>query len=126
MSLDAVWEAIAADDKDLAQIQLTHYWLKTDWWIYQHNAEVEESERVRKEEEDMQRLAEKKKAEIEEDWRQRAELEEKEHQRKEKRKGRAVEENMPEAGPSQSWKWRVGSEEEGLSLKRPKVSDFRS
>ena len=45
-----VREALAAGDKDLAAIQIAHYWLKTDRWVRQHNAEVEEQERVRKEE----------------------------------------------------------------------------
>jgi len=84
VSPDAVREAIAADDQDLALIQITHYWLKTDCWVCQHNADVEEVERVWKEEEDLWKLAEKKKVEIEEDWRQRAEQEEKEKRRKEK------------------------------------------
>ena len=56
----------------------------------------------------------KKKAEIEADWRQR-----------EKGKGRAVE-DMPEAGPFQPRKWRAEAEEEGLSSKRLKVSEFQS
>jgi len=46
VSPEAVREAIAANDRDLAAIQLAHYWLKTDRWVRQHNAEVEESERI--------------------------------------------------------------------------------
>ena len=76
VSPSAVWEAIAADDWDLASIQLAHYWLKTGCWIRQHNAVVEEAEKARKEAEDMRKLAEKKKVEIEEDQRRRAEQEE--------------------------------------------------
>jgi len=46
--------------------------LKADRWIHQHNTDVEEMERVWKEAEDLKRLEEKKKAEIEEDrrWRE--------------------------------------------------------
>ena len=73
VSPDAVQEAIAAEDQDMAVIQLAHYWLKIDRWVHQHNADVEETERAWKEEEGLRKLAEKKKAEIEEDWRQRAE-----------------------------------------------------
>ena len=40
------------------------------------------------------------------------------------REGKARE-NMPEAGPSRPWKQRAESEEEGPSLKRPKVSPYR-
>jgi len=69
VSPGAVCEAIAADDRDLALIQLAHYWLKMDQWISQHNKEVEEQERTRKEAEDMRKVEEKKKAEIEEDRR---------------------------------------------------------
>jgi len=80
-------QAITVEDQDLASIQLAHYWLKTDHWIHQHNADVEEAEKAWKEVEDMRKLAEKKKAEVEEDCRRRAEQEEKEKQRGE-RKGR--------------------------------------
>ena len=97
VSPEAVREALVAQDQDLASIQLAHYWLQTDRCIWSHNAEVEEAEKKRKEEEDMRKLAEKKKAEIAEDWRQRAEQEEKEKQRKEKGKGKEI---VPEAGPS--------------------------
>ena len=125
-SPEAVREALAAHDPDLASIQLAHYWLQTNWWIRRHNAEVEEAEKKRREEEDMRKVEEKKRAEIEEDQRQRAELAEKEQRelergRKEKGKGRARE-DTPEAGPSQPRKQRVESEEERPSSKRPKVS----
>jgi len=78
VSPSAVREAIVVDDPDLASIQLAHYWLKTNHWICQHNADVEEAEKAWKEAEDMKKLAEKKKAEIEEDWRRRVEQEERE------------------------------------------------
>ena len=111
-----VRKALDEQDRDLASIQLAHYWLQTDRWIRNHNAEAE---RERKEAEDMRKLAEKKKAEIEEDRRRRAEWEEKEKRRREKGKGREVE---PEAGPSSPRK-RKATEEPGASAaKRPKVS----
>ena len=121
-----VREALAAGDTDLAAIQLAHYWLKTDRWIHQHNVGVEEAEKARREAEDMRKVEEKKKAEIEEDRRQRAELAEKEQKeseqrRKEKGKGRATE-DTPEAGPSRPRKRGAESEEEGPRSKRPKVS----
>jgi len=96
VSPDGVREAIAADDRDLAGIQLVHYWLKTDCWICQHNAEVEEAERLRKEAEDLRKVEEKKNAKIEEDQRRREQLRkaeeereqrESERQRREKGKG---------------------------------------
>jgi len=85
----AVRKALDEQDRDLASIQLAHYWLQTDRWIWSHNTEVERAERERREAEDMRRLAEHKKREIEEDRRPRAEWEEKEKRRKEKgeRKG---------------------------------------
>ena len=73
VSLAAVREALAEQGQDLASIQLAHYWLQTDRWIRNHNAEVERAERQRKEEEDLRKLAEKKKAEIVEDRRRRVE-----------------------------------------------------
>jgi len=109
VSPSAVWEAIATDDQDLASIQLAHYWLKTDCWICQHNTDVEEAEKVWKEAEDMRKLAEKRKAEIEEDRRQRVEQEEKEQWRKEKGKGKEI---MLEASPSSPRK-RKATEEPG-------------
>jgi len=116
--LDAVREAIAAKDPDLAAIQLAHYWLKTDRWIRQHNTEVEEAERARREAEDMRKLAEKKKAEIAEDRRRRAEQEEKEKRRKEKGKGKEV----SEAGPSSPRKRKATEELSRTGTKKPKVS----
>ena len=83
VSPEAVREALVVQDQDLVSIHLAHYWLQTDRWIQSHNTEVEEAERARKEEEDMRKLAEKKKAEIAEDRRQRAEQEEKERQERE-------------------------------------------
>jgi len=126
VSPEAVWEALAAHDPDLALIQLAHYWLQTDWWIRRHNTEVEEVEKKRREEEDMKKVEEKKKAEIEEDRRWRAELAKKEQRelewrRREKGKGRARG-NTPEAGPSRPRKRRAESSEEGPSSKRAKVS----
>ena len=130
VSPDGVHEAIVADDRDLATIQLAHYWLKTDCWIRQHNAEVEEAERLRKEVEDLRKVEEKKKAEIEEDRRRREQLRKVEEERewreleqwrREKGKGRA-EEEMPEAGLSQSRKRRAESDGERLSSKRLKVN----
>ena len=107
VSLEAVREALAAQDPDLASIQLAHYWLQTDQWIRSHNTEVEEAEKKRKEEEDMQKLAEKKKAEIAEDRRRRAEQEEKEKQRREKGKGKEV---VSEVGPSSPRKQKATEE----------------
>jgi len=69
----------------------------------------------------MRKVEEKKRVEIEEDRRRRAELAEKEQRRKEKGKGRATE-DLREAGPSRPRKRRAGSESEGPSAKRPKVS----
>ena len=66
MSLDAVQEVITAEDQDLAAIQLAHYWLKTDWWVCQHNAEVEEAERAQKEEEDLKKFGREEESR---DWR---------------------------------------------------------
>ena len=48
-----VRKALDEQDRDLAAIQLAHYWLQTDRWIRNHNAEVERAERERKEVEDM-------------------------------------------------------------------------
>jgi len=117
----AVREALAEQDQDLASIQLAHYWLQTDQWIRNHNAEVERAERKRKEEEDLRKLAEKKKAEIAEDRRQRAEQEEKEQRRKEKGKGREV---VLEAGPSSPRKRKATEEAVNTTAKRPKVSNY--
>jgi len=111
VSPDAVQEAIAAEDQDLAAIQLAHYWLKTDRWVQRHNADVEEAERVRKEAEDLRKVAEKKKKEIEEDWKRRVEQEEKEKWRKEKGKEKEKEVVL-EAGPSNPRK-RKATEEPG-------------
>jgi len=95
---------------------------------------VEEREQAQRETEELRKLEEKKRAEIEEDWRwreegQRAEEEkerrEQRHQRREKGKGRAVEEDMPEARPSQPQKRRVEAEE-GPSAKRLKVCSLCS
>jgi len=88
--------------------------LQTDRWIQTHNAEVEEKEWIQKEAEELERLAEKKRLEIEEDRRWR-----------EKGKGRVVG-DMLGLGLSQSWKWRAVLEEEGPSSKRLKVSNSRS
>ena len=88
---------MAEKESDMASIQLAHYWLRTDRWIRNHNAEVEAAEKKRKEEEDMRKVEEHKRREIEEDRRRRAEQAEKEKRRKEKGKGREV---GPEAGPS--------------------------
>ena len=107
------------DNQDLASIQLVHYWLKTDHWICQHNADVEEVEKVRKEVEDMRKFSEKKKAEIEEDRRWRVEQEEKEKQRKEKRKEKDI---VLEAGPSSPQKRKATEEPGNAVAKRPKVS----
>jgi len=85
------------------------------------NAEVEEQEQIWKEVEDMRKVEEHKKWEIEKDQRQRAEKEEWDWKSKEKGKGRAVEE-MPEAGPSQPWKQKAGNTEEEPVSKWPKVS----
>jgi len=120
----AVREALAEKDLDLASNQLAHYWLQTDRWIRRHNTEVEEAEKKRRDEEDLRKVEEKKRAEIEEDWRRRAELTEKEQReleqrRKEKGKGRATEDS-PEGGPSRPRKRRAESESEGRSAKRPK------
>ena len=117
----AVREALAEQDQDLASIQLAHYWLQTDRWIRSHNAEVEEAEKKRKEEEDMRKLAEKKKAEIVEDQRQRAEQEEKERWRKEKGKGKKI---VSEAGPSSPRKGKATEEPGNAAAKQPKVSEF--
>ena len=103
----------------MAAIQLAHYWLQTDQWIWSHNEEVEEAERKKKEEEDLRKLAEKKKAEIAEDRRRRAEQEEKEKRREEKGKGREV----SEAGPSSPRKWKATEEPGDTAAKRPKVSN---
>jgi len=119
VSPDAVREAIAAKDQDLAAIQLAHYWLKTDRWVRQHNTEVEEAERARREAEDMRKLAEHKKKEIEEDRRRRAEHEEKEKRRKEKGKGKEI---APEAGPSSPRKRKATEELSRTGTKKPKVS----
>ena len=146
-SLDAVGEALAAGDSDLTAIQLAHYWLITDCWIHQHNREVEEVERARKEvvdllkaeekkkkkkkkkkkeiEEDRRRRVKqeekkkKKKKEIEEDWRQRVKQEEKEKRRKEKGKGKEV---VSEAGLSNPWKRKATEEADSAATKKPKVS----
>ena len=104
VSLDAVHEALKVQDPDLASIQLAHYWLQTDRWVCCHNQEVEEQELARKEVEDMKKVEEKKKAEIEEYRRRGAELAEKEQRelerkRKEKGKGRARGDTL-EGGPS--------------------------
>ena len=82
---------------------------------------MEKAERKRKEEEDMRKLAEKKKAEIAEDRRRRAEQEEKEKQRKEKGKGKEV---VLEAGPSSPRKWKATEEPGNTTAKRPKVSNY--
>jgi len=119
ISPSAVREAITADDQDLASIQLAHYWLKTDCWICQHNTEVEEAEKAWREAEDMKKLAEKKKAEIEEDRRWRAEQEEREQRRKEKGKGKEI---VLEAGPSSPRKQKATEEPGNSAAKRPKVS----
>ena len=116
---DAVREAIAAKDPDLAAIQLAHYWLKTDRWVRQHNTEVEEAERARREAEDMRKLAEHKKKEIEEDRRRRAEQEETEKRRKEKGKGKEI---APEAGLSSPRKRKATEDPGNTAAKRPKVS----
>jgi len=80
---------------------------------------VKDGTGLNREEEDMQKLAEKKKAEIEEDRRQRVEQEEREKQRKEKGKGREV---VPEAGPSSPRKRKATEEPGNAAAKRPKVS----
>jgi len=82
---------------------------------------VEKAEMKRNEEEDMRKLAEKKKAEIAQDRRQRAEQEEKEKQRKEKGKGR---EEVSEAGPSSPRKRKATEEPGNTAAKRPKVSNY--
>ena len=41
VSREAVQEALAVQDQDLVSIQLAHYWLQTDRWIWSHNAEEE-------------------------------------------------------------------------------------
>ena len=69
----------------------------------------------------MRKLAEKKKAEIVEDWRWRAEQEEKEKRRKEKGKGKEV---VSEAGPSSPQKWKATEGPGNTTAKRPKVSHF--
>jgi len=81
---------------------------------------VEKAERKRKEEEDMRKLAEKKKAEIVKDRRRRAEQEEKEKQRKEKGKGKEV---VSEVGPSSPRKRKATEEPSNAMAKRPKVSN---
>jgi len=106
-------------DRDLAAIQLAHYRLQTDRWIRNHNTEVERAEREQREAEEMRRLAEHKKREIEEDRRRRAELAEKERRRKEKGKGKEV---VPEAGPSSPRKRKATEEPGANTAKRPKVS----
>ena len=115
----AVREALAEKDQDLAAIQLAHYWLQTDRWIRNHNAEVEAAEKKRKEEEDMRKVEEHKRREIEEDRRRRAEQAEKEKRRKEKGKGKEV---APEAGPSNPRKRKATEEPGAAAAKRPKVS----
>ena len=80
-------------------------------------------ERARKEEEDMRKLAEKKKAEVAEDRRQRAEQEEKEKQRKENGEGEGKE-IVLEAGPSSPQKQKATEEPGNTMAKRPKVSNF--
>ena len=90
---------------------------------------MEEQECAQKEVEDMRKVEEKKRAEIEEDRRRRAELAEKEQKgleqrRKESGKGRAREE-VPEAGLSRPRKQRAESEEEGPSSKRPQGKSLR-
>jgi len=121
VSPEAVREALVAQDQDLASIQLAHYWLQTNRWIRSHNEEVEKAERKRKEEEDMRKLGEKKKAEIAEDQRWRAEQEEEEKRRKEKGKGKEV---VSEAGPSSPRKRKATEEPGNAAAKRPKVSEF--
>jgi len=119
VSPDAVRNALAEKDSDLASIQLAHYWLQTDRWIWKHNAEVEAAEKKRREEEDMRKVEEQKKKEIEEDRKRRAEQAEKEKRRKEKGKGKEV---APEAGPSNPWKRKAMEETGAAAVKRPKVS----
>jgi len=123
VSPSAVQEAITAADKDLAAIQLAHYWLQADRWIRKHNDEVDEAERVQRDLEDMRKVEEQKKAEIEEDRRQRAEWAEKKQRELEwKRKGKGrAREDSPEASPSRSRKRRAESESEGHSSKTPKM-----
>ena len=119
VSPDAVREALAAKDQDLAAIQLAHYWLQTNRWVRRHNQQVEEQELARKEAEDLRKVEEKKKQEIEEDWKRRAEQAEKEKRRKEKGKGKEV---VPEAGPSNPRKRKATEEPGAAAAKRPKVS----
>jgi len=62
----------AIDDKDLALIQVAHYWLQMDCWIWKHNTEVEE-EKILKAEEEQKVAEERWRAEEEEqkeaEWR---------------------------------------------------------
>ena len=103
----------------MAAIQLAHYWLKTDRWVQRHNTDVEEAERVRKEEEDLWKVADKKKKEIEEGQKRRAEQEEKEKRRRGKGKGKEV---VLEAGLSNPRKRKAMEEPGAAAAKRPKVS----
>ena len=119
VSPDAVREALAAKDQDLAAIQLAHYWLQTDRWVRRHNQQVEEQELARKEAEDLRKVEEHKRKEIEDDRKRRAEQAEKEKRRKEKGKGKEV---VPEASPSNPRKRKATEEPGAAAAKRPKVS----
>jgi len=80
---------------------------------------MEEAEQIRKEAEDLRKVEEHKRKEIEEDRRRRAEHEEKEKRRKEKGKGKEI---APEAGPSSPRKRKATEELSRTGTKKPKVS----
>ena len=101
----------------MAAIQLAHYWLQTDRWVRHHNQQVEEQELARKEAEDLWKVEEHKRKEIEDDQKRRAEQAEKEKRKKEKGK-----EVVPEAGQSNPRKRKATEEPGAAAAKRPKVS----